>query len=61
MKDSNPVIPSDEALAAVENEIAYLENALQGIKHSYAILSDLLKFHRERLVELTPDREEVAV
>jgi len=60
---SNPVNPASDVqgtVEAIENEIAYFENALEGLQRSYAILSDLLRFHRERLLEVLPEREEIS-
>lgn len=42
-----------------ENEVRYYEDALEGLKRSYAILSSLKEHALQELAKLSPEREEV--
>lgn len=52
-------LSNEEKLAYYENEVKYFEDAIDGIKKTYAILSSLLEFNRQKLDEHIPERETI--
>lgn len=42
-----------------ENEVEYFQQALDGLKVSYALISDLQAYAKEQVKLLTPEREEI--
>lgn len=59
MENSHKSSTPQASLEQLENEVAYFEKAMEGIKTSYAIISSLHQHMQNQIVELTPEREEV--
>lgn len=59
MDKTNDITENKQGLEFWENEVIYFEKAQEGLKLSFSLVSSMLKTARDKVIELTPEREDI--